>query len=151
MMYNSSCINGKVEAFLNATSEMIDIVFPVKTFRVHEDDKLFISGRIKRMISKRDKLYQQGRFVESKIMRNKIVSEIRKEKHTPYNKKIKPARVQDPKTWWKNIKKIAGKKQEGFVLMDPATDIPLKPKETANHLNDFFTNLTIEFPEVSNE
>ena len=121
---------------------MINIVFPVKTFREHEDDKLFTSGRIKRMISKRDKLYQEGRMAESKIVRNNIVSEIRKEKQTLYNERIKPARVRDPKTWWKNIKKIVGKKQEGFVLMDPATDVPLKLKETANHMNDFFTNLT---------
>ena len=151
MVYNSSCINSKVDAFLNATSEMIDGVFPVKTFRVHEDDKLFISGRIKQMISKRDKLYQQGRMAECKLLRNKIVSEIRKEKHALYNEKIRPARVQDPKTWWKNVKKIVGKKQQGFVLMDPATDIPLNPKETANHMNNFFTNLTSDYPEVSNE
>ena len=89
-VYNSPCINSKVDAFLAATSEMIDIVFPLKSFRVHEDDKLFISGKIKQMISKRDKLYQRGRMVEFKILRNKIVSEIRKEKHTLYNKKIKP-------------------------------------------------------------
>ena len=57
------------------------------------------------MISKRDKLYQRGRMVEFRILRNKIVSEIRKEKHIPYNEKIKPARVQDPKICWKTLRK----------------------------------------------
>ena len=151
MVYNSPCINSKVDAFLTATSEMIDIAFPLKSFRVHEDDKLFISGKIKQMISKRNKLYQRGRMGEFKILRNQIVSEIRKEKHTLYKEKIQPARVQDPKTWWKNIKKIVGKKHQGFVLMDPATDTPLNPKETANHMNDFFTNLTSDFPEVRSQ
>ena len=33
------------------------------------------------MISKRNKLYQRGKMGEFKILRNKIVSEIRKEKH----------------------------------------------------------------------
>ena len=69
---------------------------------------------------------------------------------TLYNEKIKPARVQDLKTWWKNIKKIVnGKKQQGLVFMDPVTDIPLKLKETADRMNDLFMNLTSEFPEVS--
>ena len=35
--------------------------------------------------------------------------------------------------------------------MDPATDTPLNPKETANHMNDFFTNLTSDFPEVRSQ
>ncbi len=65
-----------MDAFLSATSEMIDIVFPLKTFKVHEDEKLFISGKIKQMISKRDKLYQRGRTDDFNSLRNKIVSEI---------------------------------------------------------------------------
>jgi hypothetical protein len=130
---------------------MIDIVFPLKTFKVHEDDKLFISGKIKQMISKRDKLYQRGRTDDFKSLLNKIVLEIRKEKHKLYHEKIKPASVQDPKTWWKNIKKIVGKKQQGFTLINPATEAPLNPKETAYHMNDFFTNLTSDFSEVRSE
>ena len=69
---------------------------------------------------------------------------------TLYNEKIKP-RVQDLKTWWKNIKKIVGKKHKGFVLIEPASDTPLNPKETASHMNDFFTNLTSDFPEVRSQ
>ena len=117
IIYNFPCINSKVHASLTATSEMIDIVFLLKSFRVHEDDKLFTSGKIKQMISKRDKLYQCGRMVEFRILHNKIVSEIQKEKHILYNGKIKPAQFQDPKTWWKNIKKIVGKKHQGFVFI----------------------------------
>ena len=45
------------------------------------------------MISKRDKLYQRGRTDDFKSLRNKVVSEIRREKHKLYHEKIKPARV----------------------------------------------------------
>ncbi len=75
MVYNSTCINSKVDAFLSATSEMIDIVFPLKTFRVHEDDKLFISGKIKQMISKRDKLFS-GK--ELTILNHCVIKSFRK-------------------------------------------------------------------------
>ena len=40
-VYSSPCIKSKVDAFLAATSETINIVFPLKTFKVHENDKLF--------------------------------------------------------------------------------------------------------------
>ena len=53
---------------------------------------------IKQMNSKRDILYQERRVAESKLLRNKIVSEIRKGNLTLYNEKIRPARVQYPKT-----------------------------------------------------
>ena len=59
---------------------MIDIVFPLKTFKVHEDDKLFISRKIKQMISKTDKLHQLGRTDDFKSLRNKIVSELKFER-----------------------------------------------------------------------
>ena len=117
MVYNSPCINSKVDAFLSVTLEMIDIVFPLKTFKVHEDDKLFISGKIKQMISKRDKLYQRGRTDDFKSLRNKIVLEIRKEKDKLYHEKIKPARVQDPKTWWKTLKKWLERNNKALIFL----------------------------------
>jgi hypothetical protein len=60
------CIILFLDAFSAVASEVvIDLVFPLKTFKVHEDYKVFISGRInKQVISKRDKLYQQTKTNE---------------------------------------------------------------------------------------
>ena len=76
-MYNSPCINSKVDAFFADTSETINIVFPWKTIKEHEDDKLFISVRIMQMISERDKLCQQGKADEFRSLRKNIIPEIR--------------------------------------------------------------------------
>ena len=130
---------------------MIDNFFPLKSVKVHGDDKPFITGRIKQMIYKRDNLYQRGRMTEFRSVRNQIVFEIRKEKQKFYNGKTKPARCSEPKAWWNNIKRIVGKKREHFVLTNPETDAPLNSKETANLINDFFTSLTNDYPEVKDE
>ncbi|XP_028416451.1 uncharacterized protein LOC114540530 [Dendronephthya gigantea] len=150
-VYDSCSVNSKVEAFLNITNDLITKCFPIKTFKRHENDKPFISGRIKSMIIKRDKLYQQGRMVESREMRNKIISEIRKEKSKLYNERIKPLRVHEPKAWWKNVKKIVRKKKQEFSLTDPESAAPLNSRGTAEHINNFFTNLTTGFSVVNNE
>ena len=50
----------------------------------------YITGRIKEMMQKRDKAYQRGQVDQFKRLRNKIVTEIRKEKNDYYDKKIKP-------------------------------------------------------------
>ena len=38
-------VNDKVNAFLEFTQVSIDSFFPITTFKLHEDDKPFISGR----------------------------------------------------------------------------------------------------------
>ena len=150
-VYNAPCVNSKVEVFLRMTAEMIDNFFPLKSVKVHGDDKPFITGRIKQMIYKRDNLYQRGRMTEFRSVRNQIVFEIRKEKQKFYNGKTKPARCSEPKAWWNNIKRIVGKKREHFVLTNPETDAPLNSKETTNLINYFFTSLTNDYPEVKDE
>ena len=49
---------------------MVDIFFPLKSIKVHEDDKPYINGRIKHLIRKRDKAYQSGRVEHYKTLRN---------------------------------------------------------------------------------
>ena len=125
-IYNAISV---IDAFLQSTVKMIDHLFPPKTIKVHESAKRFITGEIKSMISKRDKLYQQGRNDQFKILRNKIVTKIRKEKSRFYNKTIKPARCGNPKLWWNNIKRIIGRKQHCRQI------------NIADHINSFFTIL----------
>ena len=73
-VYENSCINTKVNAFLSITNAMIDNCFPAKIVKVHKDDKLFTTGRIKQMISNRNKMYQRERMEEDRSLRNKIIS-----------------------------------------------------------------------------
>ena len=85
--YNWSFILNAVDAddgvhlFLEATNSMFDTFFPCKSIKVCEDDKPYITGRIKEMMHNRDKAYERGQVERFKYLRNRIVSEIRKEKN----------------------------------------------------------------------
>ena len=59
-VYDASCINAKVDAFLSITDVMIGYCFPTKIVKVHKDDKPFTSGKNKQMISNRNKAYERG-------------------------------------------------------------------------------------------
>ena len=107
-----------------------------------------MTGRIKQMISNRNKMYQRGRMEEYRSLRNKITSEIRKEKQKYYSEKIKPARCSNSKQWWKNIKNITGQSKHEFILNSPQSDTPLNSKDTANLMNEYFTSLTSNYSEV---
>ena len=70
---SSTNVNDKVNSFLEEVSDMVDFFFPLKSIKVHEDDKPYINGRIKHLIRKRDKAYQFGRVEHYKTLRNLIV------------------------------------------------------------------------------
>ena len=108
-----------------------------------------MTGRIKQMISNRNKMYQRGSMEEHRSLRNKITSEIRKEKQKYYREKIKPARCSNSKQWWKNIKNITGQsKRNLFYINSPQSDTPLNSKDTADLMNEYFTSLTSNYSEV---
>jgi hypothetical protein len=113
---------------------------------VYEDDKPYITGRIKEMMHNRDKAYQRGQAERFKYLRNRIVSEIRKEKNKFCDKRIKPISSHNPKLWWKQIKKVVGTKQDSVSIIDPETGNPLSAKESAEYINTFFTDLTKNYP-----
>ena len=101
---------------------------------MYEDDKPYITGRIKEMMHNRNKAYQRGQAERFKYLRNKIVAEIRKEKNKSYDKRIKPTSSHNPKLRWKQIKKIVGTKQDSVSFIDPETENPLSAKESTEYI-----------------
>ena len=148
---NAVDVDDGVRLFLEATNSMFDTFFSCKSIKVYEDDKPYITGRIKEMMYNRDKAYQRGQVERFKSLQNKIVSEIRKEKNKFYDKRTKPLNSHNPKLWWKKIKKIVGSKRESISIIDPETGNPLNAKQSAEYINTFFTDLTKNYPEVSDE
>ena len=141
-VFNAVDVDDAVRVFLGATNSMFDTFFPCKSIKVYEDDKPYITRKIKEMVHNRDKAYQKGQVERSKYLRNKIVSEIRKEKNKFYEKRIRPLNKHNPKLWWKQIKKVVGSKKDPISIIDPETGIPLSEKQSAEHINKFFIDLT---------
>ena len=148
---NAVDVDDGVRLFLGATNSMFDAFFPCKSVKVYEDDKPYVTGKIKEMMYNLDKVYQRGQVERFKYLSNKIVSEIRKEKNKFYDKRIKPLNNHNPTLWWKQIKKVVGSKQDSITIIDPETENPLNAKQTAEYINTFFTDLTKNYPEVSDK
>ena len=146
---NSVNVNDKVNSFLKKYLKWY-IFFPVKSVKVHEDDKPYIDGRIRHLVRKRDKAYQSGRVEHCKILRNLIVSEIRKFKRKFCNENIKSLRNENAKKWWKSVKKIFGTLCHNFTLGNVVSE-NINNKQTADYINTFFTSLTKDYPGINSE
>jgi hypothetical protein len=112
-------VNDKVNAFLEFTQVSIDSFFPIKTVKLHEDDKPFITGRLKKLMAKRNKAHKSGNFELFKRLRNQIVAEVRSAKKNFYHNHVRPTFCTNPHFWWKNVNKIVGKKKQSITLFDP--------------------------------
>ena len=119
--------------------------------KIHSDDKPFLTGRIKKLIIKRDKAYRKGRLDQYRSLKRQVASEIRIAKSIFYEKQILPIQQQNPKAWWRNIKKIVGNKKVNVSLLDPVTGALMDDKQTANYINAFFSSLTKDFTAVDRD
>jgi hypothetical protein len=134
---------------LEITHNIIDFYFPTKIIKVHDEDKPFISGKIKSLISKRNKAYKSGKYILFKTIRNKIVSEIRVSKRKLYKEKILPTYIDKILKYGGKTYDIVGKKRNTTpMLLDPISELPMNNKQTDDHINSFFSSLTNDFLEV---
>ena len=84
-------VDNKVKVFLEMICSMTDTFFPTKTVKVHDEDKAFLAGEIKKLTDKRNKSFKEWeRYALFKTFRNLIVLKIRVTKRKFY--KIKLAR-----------------------------------------------------------
>ena len=151
MYLNAAHVDDGVRSFLEATNSMFDTFFACKSMKVCKDYIPYIIGRIKEMMYNRNKACQRGLVERFKYLWNKTVSEIRKEKNKFYDKRIKPLNNHNPKLGWRQIRKVVGSKQDSISIIDPETENPLNANQTAEYTNTFFTDLTKNYPEVSDK
>ena len=67
------------------------------------------------------------------------------------DEKVRPKQSASPKSWWKQIKKIIGKKKDVVSLLDSETGLVLDDKQSATLINIFFVSLTKDFPPIKSE
>ena len=102
---------------------------------------MFITGRIKTLIVNRDKAFAKGDKQKFTSLRNKVRDEIKKEKQKFYRIKVKPLQSNNPKDWWKSIKRICGiSKNQKINLLNPDSGEPLTSEESVECINDYLIN-----------
>ena len=130
---------------------MISEHFPERTVRMHSKDKPFMTPKIKRLISKRNMAFKRKNIECVKKLRSQISAEIRKAKTFFYENKVGPNLKNRPKSWWKVIKRLIGKKSAKATMVDPSTGLLMDDKRSACFINHFFANLTKDYPKVGKE
>ena len=102
---SASSVDAKLEEFLTATSNMINDFFPTKTVKFHQNDKFFMTAKLKKMNRARNCAYKQGKTARFRFLRNRVKYEIRVAKERYYNDNISGNYDKNDSKWWKKINK----------------------------------------------
>lgn len=149
---SASTVDDKLEKFLTTTNKMINEFFPTKTVRFHNNDKFFMTAKLKKMIYARNCAYKQGKSDRFRFLRNRVKYEISSAKEKYYKDNISGNCDKDSSKWWKRINKLTGKnKSSNILLSDPESHSAMNDKDTANYINSFFAGLTKDFPVVNDK
>ena len=117
-----------VNTFMGVLNSMVETFFPESISKRHTKDKPFIIDKIKSLIANRNKAYRSGKMELYRALRAQVSKDIKKAKSTFYDKEVRPKRTACSKSWWKQIKRLTGKRKNDVTLIDPATECELNNK-----------------------
>ncbi len=87
---------------------MLDTEVPVKTIRVHNSDKPWMTSHIKMEIKARQRAFSRGDSINYTRLCHKVSSLISKAKIVYYENKAKDHRKSNPSKWFKSISSLVG-------------------------------------------
>ena len=94
----------------NAIHTGLDILMPVKRVRVNTSDVPWMTSHLKSLILKRQKAFREHGAESScyKFYRNAVNRERKSSKASFYKIKVEHMKDENPKLWWKEVKRLCG-------------------------------------------
>ncbi|XP_066296186.1 uncharacterized protein [Branchiostoma lanceolatum] len=124
----------KSSAFYTTLLSAVDSFFPVKTVRIHKQDKPWINPHLKTLIRDRQRAFAEGNRPKWKHLRNKISKNIQSSKKAFYRNKIEPLKTTDPRKWYNAIKEITNCSKGQLCVEVPGVPSS-SPKAVASAIN----------------
>ena len=149
---NNTC-TGKFSSFYNIITSAIDKFLPVKSCRVSDSDRPWLTHHVKSLIEKRQKrLSQHGKNSPLfRMWRNKVQTAIAQAKESYYDGKVKCLKETNVGRWWKEVKNIAGIAGSAGEWYSQLIDGSVigNINTLCEQINDFFTGLGSHFSPLS--
>ena len=104
---DKSC-EGKLSQLTEVISYGLDTIMPVRSIKIHETDRPWVSTQLKQLITRRQKAFASGNQPLFKILKNKVNRERKHCRKVYYENKVKDLQDCKPRYWWREGKKLCG-------------------------------------------
>ena len=138
-------VNKKVELFTERINCLVEQHFPLKLFKKRNDDKPWMTLKIKRLINRRRRLFKRrGKCGEWRRLKRLTDEEVRLRKKTFWESQTSKILNARPDQWWKAIRCLLSDEEK--PTWDPTNLMPGESTENiANWLSKFFSDITADF------
>ena len=140
-----SC-EGKLSLLTEVINYGLDTIMPVRSIKIHETDRPWVSTQLKQLITRRQKAFTSGNQ-PFKILRNKVNRERKRCRKVYYENKVKDLQDSKPRNWWREVKQLCGSaKTTGrdlTAILHP--DLVCDESTLANKINKAFVSVTEDY------
>ena len=138
-------VNKKFDIFINTLKDAVDKFLPIEKTYVSASGKPWITGKIKSLIAKRQKLLKFGKDSPAyKEARNAVQKECENCKKCFYDRKVAKLKQTNVRRWWKEIKCLTGLRCSESWVQQMLGDQLESTEVLANSFN-FLAGLTADF------
>ncbi|KAI8485726.1 hypothetical protein Bbelb_365600 [Branchiostoma belcheri] len=144
-VFNATTATDKAKAFYGTLTHAIDRFFPVKTVKLHPNDKPWVTPLVKFLIRKRQEAFSSELKAKYKYYNTKVQKEIRKAKSNFYKVRVEGRKKENPRTWHKNIKDMCNMSRKTTLINTPNID-QNDFTAIANEINRKFAEVSQSLP-----
>lgn len=140
---DQSCA-GKLSVLTEVINYGLDTIMPVRSIRIHETGRPWVSSQLKQLIIRRQKAFTSGNLPLFKILRNKVNRERKRCRKVYYENKVKDLHDFKPRNWWGEVKQLCGfaKSSSGRDLTSILhPDLVCDEPTLANKINQAFVSV----------
>ena len=125
----------------------MDTIMPVRSIKVHETDRPWVSAQLKQLIVRRQKAFASGNKPLFKILRNKVNRERKRCRRVYYENKVKDLQDSKRRDWWREVKQLCGSvKTSGSDLTSVLHPVLVCDESTlANKINQAFISVMEDY------
>lgn len=135
-------VNAQCHAFYETFYAAINVHFPTRKMKLHQTDTPWITGEIKYLIHKRQRVCDQhNNNADWKRLRNKIKRMIEKASSEYYPTRVQRLKKSNPAAWYREIRLMTGGKRDQPHIAVPWLDSE-DSEEIANAINEHFISIS---------
>ena len=109
ILYRTISCEQKLDLFQDIINAGLDCFLPIKTVKLHDNDKPWVTPEFKKIIGTRQKAFHHGKSPHYQQLRNQVNRESTKLRSTFLEKKLEQLKLNpNPKKWWQSIKQLSG-------------------------------------------
>lgn len=97
---------GKVKMFGDIVNTVTgtDFLLPLKSKTIHPNEPAWVTQKLKRLVSIRQKALARGDHAEYRVLRNRVNRERKSCRAKFYESKVEHLKESKPATWWSEVK-----------------------------------------------